>query len=67
MKEIGLFDLEIWDKKAALQVITKIPTFFLHNFESFNFLRRCENIERKTPSKNILEFHIHTLFLYIKS
>ena len=26
------------------------------NLESSNFLRRCEYIERKTPSKNILEF-----------
>ena len=31
--------------------------FFLHNLESSNFLRICEYIERKTPSKNILEFH----------
>ena len=34
-------------------------TFFLHNLESSNFLRRCEQIERKTPSKNILEFLKH--------
>ena len=28
-----------------------------HNLESSNFLRRCEYIEKETPSKNILEFH----------
>ena len=33
--------------------------FFLRNLESSNFLARCEYIERKTPSKNILEFPKH--------
>ena len=31
-------------------------SFFLHNLKSSNFLRRCEYIERKTPTKNILKF-----------
>ena len=31
----------------------------LHNFESSNFLTRCEYIEKKTPLKNILEFLKH--------
>ena len=34
-------------------------SFFLHNLESSNFLRRYEYIERKTPSKCILEFLKH--------
>ena len=37
----------------------ELYNFFLFNLESSNFLRRCEYIERKTPSKNILEFHKH--------
>ena len=31
-------------------------TFFLHNLESSNFMRRCEYIERKTPSKIFQNF-----------
>ena len=41
-----------------------------YNLESSNFLRRCEYIARKTPSKNTLKFlkhfsyrSIHKLFL----
>ena len=32
---------------------------FLHNLKNSKFLRRCEYIERKTPSKNIVEFLKH--------
>ena len=34
-------------------------TLFLRYLESSNFLTRCEYIERKTPSKIILEFLKH--------
>ena len=45
--------------EQAIFRILEPYNFFSTNLESSNFLRRCEYIERKTPSKNILEFLQH--------
>ena len=40
-------------------IFRTLITFFLHNLKSSSFLGICENIERKIPSKSILEFLKH--------
>ena len=48
-----------WLLKKTCSDFSELNNFFLHNLERYNFLRRCEYMQRKTPSKRILEFLKH--------
>ena len=56
------FDKVTFLEQAILRIFRAPLIFVLHNLESSNFLRRCEYIERKTPSKKYFRIY-QTLFL----
>ena len=49
-------EIELQNVNDVFFEILRTRKFFLYNLESLNFWKRYEYIERKTPSKNILEF-----------